>query len=220
NADGNSSCYEGQVMVKKDSVVPPLYVLRENGTHAVLYGKFDESFYHQAATKYINYKIDLGMSAAFMLVHEQKARLFFIDFLNQGSGALVTAPSLSKKGEEVKTEDLNKIKVSAKSIQFETGKAELTQNSLPLLNLVAELIQNYPNNNWAIDGYTDNVGTAQSNAILSGNRAQAVADYLVKKGVAADNLYVNGHGEEMPIADNSTADGRKQNRRGEIKPIQ
>jgi outer membrane protein OmpA-like peptidoglycan-associated protein len=78
----------------------------------------------------------------------------------------------------------------------------------------------YPENKWAIDGHTDNTGTAEFNRMLSHERAQAVAVYLYKKGIKPTNLYVNGYGEDIPIADNATADGRKQNRRVEIEPIQ
>jgi len=217
NANGNSSCYEGQIMVKGGKVVPPLYIARENGTHSVHYGKFDQEFYHNSAWGDINYSIDMGMSAVFMLVHSQKARLFFIDYLNSGSGAAVMVES--KKQEEVKTEDLNKIKMTAKSIQFETGKSKLTKNSLPVLDVIAELIHNYPDNKWSIDGYTDNVGTEKSNLTLSQDRAQAVADYLVKKGVTPGNLYVQGHGLNDPLADNNTAEGRALNRRVDISPL-
>lgn len=206
-------------MVKNGAMIPPLYMIRENGTRTVVYGKFDEKWYHQAATGDKNYSIDQGMSAVFMLVYDRKGRLFFTDYLKPDAGGVVKAPDLSKKSQEVAGTDLEKINVSAKSIQFKTGKATLTENSFALLDAVAELMMHYPNNKWAIDGFTDNVGKADKNVTLSENRAQAVADYLVKKGVPAANLYVNGHGADNPIADNSTPDGRKQNRRVEIKPI-
>jgi len=84
---------------------------------------------------------------------------------------------------------------------------------------MADLMNHYPNTKWTIDGFTDNVGNDKNNLTLSEKRAQAVADYLVKKGIPADNFYTNGYGEENPIADNNTASGRQQNRRVEIKPI-
>ncbi len=217
NSDGNSSCYEGEIMVKNNTIVPPLYLLRENGTHTVVYGKFDQSFYRQAEQK-INYSIEQGMSPVFMLIHDQKARLFFTDFLNGDAGAVVKAPG-TRKSEPVAQADIEKVNVSAKSIEFKTGKAVLTSGSMKLLDAMAELMNHYPNTKWTIDGYTDNVGKAESNLALSEKRAEAVADYLVKKGVSADNLYTNGYGQENPVADNNTPDGRQQNRRVEIKPV-
>jgi len=218
DADGNSSCAKGEIMVKKGAIVLPLYLERENGTHSVVYGKLDQNFYRQAETK-INYSIDMGMTAVFMLTYKRQARLFFTDFLNPDPGAVVKAPEL-KKSEAVESTDLEKISVSAKSIEFETGKADIKQESFQMLDVLAELMKHYPNAYWAIDGYTDNVGDAQSNMTLSEDRAQAVADYFVKQGVKAGNLFVNGYGQDLPIADNSTEAGRKQNRRVEIKPIQ
>ena len=68
----------------------------------------------------------------------------------------------------------------------------------------------------AIDGHTDDVGSEASNIKLSENRANAVKNYLVKKGVDASRITVTGHGESTPIADNKTAAGRQKNRRVEL----
>jgi outer membrane protein OmpA-like peptidoglycan-associated protein len=67
-----------------------------------------------------------------------------------------------------------------------------------------------------IDGHTDNTGKPEKNKLLSENRAKAVYDYLVKKGIAPVRLESNGYGQEKPVADNKTATGRSKNRRVEL----
>ena len=68
-----------------------------------------------------------------------------------------------------------------------------------------------------VEGHTDNVGKAEVNKKLSQKRADAVKDYLIKKGIEADRLSAIGYGSEQPIADNKTKEGRAQNRRVEFK---
>lgn len=221
NADGHQSCAEGKVQVKDGKVVPPLYLLREDGTFSVTPGKFDKNWYRQAETG-MDWSIDMGMTAVLMLIYDRQARLFFIEYLKPDPGQVVEAKNQGNlyPGKKVEETDLQKINVSAKSIQFQSGKAILTQNSYVVLDVIAELIQQYPGSSWAIDGHTDNTGDPARNMVLSEERAQAVAAYLAKKGVPAGNLFANGYGAEKPVADNATAEGRKQNRRVEIKPIQ
>ena len=69
----------------------------------------------------------------------------------------------------------------------------------------------------AIDGHTDNTGKADKNQILSDNRAAAVKNYLISKGVDESRITSAGHGQDQPIADNKTSAGRAKNRRVELK---
>lgn len=75
---------------------------------------------------------------------------------------------------------------------------------------------NYPSLRLAIEGYTDSTGTAEFNQTLSEKRAGAVRDFLVTQGLDASTLSAQGFGMNNPVADNSTAQGRQQNRRVEI----
>lgn len=68
----------------------------------------------------------------------------------------------------------------------------------------------------SVDGFTDNVGKDELNQKLSENRANAVKQYFVSKGVSGDRITSEGHGENSPIADNKTAAGRQKNRRVEL----
>jgi outer membrane protein OmpA-like peptidoglycan-associated protein len=70
--------------------------------------------------------------------------------------------------------------------------------------------------NLAVEGHTDSTGTQEINMKLSDQRANAVRDFLIQEGLSADTLTARGFGEDVPVADNSTAAGRQKNRRVEI----
>ncbi|MBA3648039.1 MAG: OmpA family protein [Chitinophagales bacterium] len=114
-------------------------------------------------------------------------------------------------------EVIQKINLSAKSIQFQTGKDIITKLSYPVLDIIAEIMQQYPDTKWEIDGHTDNVGNDVKNMDLSDRRAASVKNYFIGKGVNSDRLSSHGFGETTPIADNKTSAGRAKNRRVEIK---
>ena len=74
--------------------------------------------------------------------------------------------------------------------------------------------------NIQIAGHTDNVGSQESNQILSEERAKSVVNYLIAKGIAKERLSSVGYGDSQPIADNNTAEGRKTNRRTEVRILE
>ena len=78
-------------------------------------------------------------------------------------------------------------------------------------------MQEFQSATFNIEGHTDSQGTLATNKSLSDKRAKAVLNYLNSKGVESSRLSSIGYGEEYPIADNNTRDGRGQNRRVEIK---
>jgi len=98
-------------------------------------------------------------------------------------------------------------------LSFDTGSARIRPNSEAELTNIAAILTNCPNVRMTIAGYTDNVGTAEANLRLSRDRANAVVGDLVNKGVSRDRLAAKGYGEENPLADNATEEGRAQNRR-------
>jgi outer membrane protein OmpA-like peptidoglycan-associated protein len=102
-------------------------------------------------------------------------------------------------------------------ILFATNKSDLNANSKAALNQCATLLKNNADCDIAILGHTDNTGSDAINNPLSVKRAQAVQTYLLSQGVSATQIRtVDGQGSTNPVADNSTAAGRQQNRRVEI----
>jgi OOP family OmpA-OmpF porin len=118
---------------------------------------------------------------------------------------------------EIKAEVKRRIDVAAKNIYFATGSAKLLVKSNKALNSVVAVLVADPNLKIDINGNTDNVGKPEKNQALSENRAKAVYDYLVKKGIAESRLKSAGFGDTQPIADNKTAAGRAKNRRVELQ---
>ncbi len=99
---------------------------------------------------------------------------------------------------------------------FDFNSSELKTSSYPELNRAVKLLKAVPTMQVEIAGYTDNVGAADYNLQLSQKRANAVRDYLIKNGINKNRVKAKGYGEESPIADNSTDDGRAENRRVEF----
>jgi len=104
----------------------------------------------------------------------------------------------------------------SKTILFDTGKATIRQESYAVLQSIVDIMKEYPNTYFVIEGHTDSVGSDKSNQTLSDNRAKSVRDYLVTIGMDGSRLSSVGYGESRPIATNNTKAGRQQNRRVEI----
>ena len=98
-------------------------------------------------------------------------------------------------------------------ITFDVGKATLKPESDKEIARIVALMIDDPSLSYEVQGHTDNTGSAASNLKLSQKRAQAVVDRMVKLGVPKDRLTAVGKGQEEPIADNDTEEGRAQNRR-------
>jgi outer membrane protein OmpA-like peptidoglycan-associated protein len=103
------------------------------------------------------------------------------------------------------------------AVYFDTARATIQSRSFKLLDQVAKILIQHPELEkvW-IEGHTDSQGKAEQNRKLSQRRAEAVRDYLIKKGVAPERLVAQGFGPDRPIAENKTAKGRATNRRVEF----
>jgi outer membrane protein OmpA-like peptidoglycan-associated protein len=106
-----------------------------------------------------------------------------------------------------------------RGVEFDTGKATIRPESYPRLDLVVEYMKHKKSARIEISGHTDNVGNRKRNKALSRRRAQACRKYLISKGIAGSRIRAVGHGDERPIASNSTDDGRQKNRRIEAKEL-
>jgi OOP family OmpA-OmpF porin len=108
------------------------------------------------------------------------------------------------------------ISLELKGVNFKYDSAELTPNAMIILDGVADSLKNYPQkNDIEVHGHTSSEGTTRHNMKLSQRRSQSVVDYLIQRGVA-NRLFAKGLGEDHPIADNSSEEGRSLNRRVEL----
>ncbi len=101
-------------------------------------------------------------------------------------------------------------------VLFSTGQADLKPGAMERLSKLAAFMLRFPNRAVVIEGHTDSVGSASLNQALSQRRADAVKAYLISQSVPAASVTTIGKGKDVPVADNTTASGRQQNRRVEI----
>ena len=108
-----------------------------------------------------------------------------------------------------------------RGVYFDLSKSNIRPDAASILDQVAVILSQNQNLQFkfSIDGHTDNTGNANSNMVLSNNRANSVRDYLINKGIAANRLRAQGFGQTAPIGDNSTNEGRANNRRVEINEV-
>lgn len=148
--------------------------------------------------------------------------------VGSGTGALIGRRMDKQKkeleaieGAKVETvQDVNNlqaIKVTFDNgILFATNKSELSAASRDALSKFANSLKNSPDTDVTIYGHTDNTGTRAVNERVSKERADAVANYLVGQGISRSRIKTEGLAYDQPVADNSTAAGRAQNRRVEV----
>lgn len=105
-------------------------------------------------------------------------------------------------------------------IEFESGKATLTEAGMAVLDQMSAAMQKLRGVKVEVIGHTDNAGSRAGNLSLSQARAEAVKAYIVGKGIAADTIAVSGEGPDRPVADNRTLEGKARNRRIEFKAMQ
>jgi len=141
--------------------------------------------------------------------------LYYLDILDYSS----------EKGDKKLRQDffLRKVEVGTKvvldHIYFETGKAVLRPESDEALNQVLRFLENNPSMKIEISGHTDNTGSLRINQKLSRERASAVVNYLVGKGIPETMFESRGYADTQPVATNDTSEGRTQNRRVEFKVL-
>jgi outer membrane protein OmpA-like peptidoglycan-associated protein len=110
--------------------------------------------------------------------------------------------------------------VISEQVQFETGTAALKAESDAVLGQVARVLAEHPELELVeVQGHTDDTGTHELNQRLSDDRARAVVERLTRHGVAANRLVAKGYGQDRPIADNATEEGRAKNRRVEFRVL-
>jgi outer membrane protein OmpA-like peptidoglycan-associated protein len=139
-----------------------------------------------------------------------------------GTIAVVSASAASKTADAAEMaralEDTGKVDIHG--ITFDVDKTTIKPGSTATLAQVAKLLKDRPSLTLEVRGHTDNTGGAEHNMRLSGGRATAVVDALVKHyGIAAQRLRAQGYGDTRPVATNDTDEGRAMNRRVELKEV-
>jgi len=171
-----------------------------------------ESYADERTGKYL---VSLPINKDYALNVSQDGYLFHSENFTLTAG---TAKDPFKKNVE-----MHQIKegerVVLKNVFFETNKFDLKPKSKVELNKLVDFLTKNPTVTIELSGHTDNVGNSKANQILSDNRAKAVYNYLIEKGITTERLSTKGYGDTQPIASNDTEEGRAENRRTEFKVL-
>jgi OmpA-OmpF porin, OOP family len=125
--------------------------------------------------------------------------------------------ALTKELADLKAQQTNRgLVLTVGDVLFATGRAEVAAGGMRSIDKLAEWLKKNPTRNLLIEGHTDNTGAEDFNIKLSQQRAEAVRDQLVSRGVGADRITTKGYGPKYPVVANDTASGRQQNRRVEV----
>lgn len=163
---------------------------------------------------------DEDRRSTFKVTKDGKEAWIALEVFNEGRNydlvILEIAPMTQEVTADAMYSALNKDGFMALYINFDTGKSNIKPESMAIIGQIAALLKAHPDLKISIEGHTDNVGTPQSNKTLSTQRAKSVMNATVQKGIAATRLTAVGWGQEKPLADNRSEDGRAKNRRVEI----
>jgi outer membrane protein OmpA-like peptidoglycan-associated protein/tetratricopeptide (TPR) repeat protein len=162
-----------------------------------------------------NYLITLPKGKEYAFNVKRKGYLFFSDNFSLNREQNDTTFNIDIPLQPIEADAA----IVLKNIFFDPNKYELKPASETELDQVVQLLKDNPTLHIQINGHTDNSGKMTDNKILSENRARAVTTYLVTRGITQIRLTFKGYGDTVPVADNSTPEGRAQNRRTELKVI-
>ena len=123
---------------------------------------------------------------------------------------------LADTGVQVVREGDNLRLIMPGDITFATNSASISPNFNPVLQDVVTVVNQYEKTVLLIEGHTDDVGKRERNIVLSEDRAVAVEEWLLKKGIEKERISSVGYGPDKPIGDNETEEGRTENRRVEM----
>lgn len=140
--------------------------------------------------------------------------------LDKDDNCPAVAGTVTNKGcPEIKESVKKVIDAAFDNLEFETAKSRIRSSSFASLDKLAQVLKENPDYKLKISGHTDNVGVEAENLKLSKERAEAVKTYMVKKGIDQSRFKADGFGSTVPIADNKRTEGRKKNRRVEMKVV-
>lgn len=162
-----------------------------------------------------NYLVTLPVGKDYAFNVNRKGYLFYSENFPLSQGAPDSTFSIDIPLQPIEAN----ASIVLKNIFFDVNKYELKPESTSELDKVVILLRDNPTLKIQINGHTDNAGKADDNITLSNNRAKAVVTYLATKGIDLQRLSFKGFGATQPIADNTTEQGRAQNRRTELKVV-
>ena len=147
----------------------------------------------------------------------QPATFLYSDFpMNSASGGALTNVRFAKGAVPLYDRMMSAGKFITYGITFDIGKSNIKPESMGEINRIVTLMTENPDLKFSVEGHTDNTGNAASNQTLSEARSKAIADKLTELGIASNRLASAGKGQNNPIADNATDEGRAKNRRVEF----
>ena len=215
-ADGNEMSIEGNKTFiyyapKEDYQHPPsFYQIVKNYENAISKYGGKKIFY---STDQATLKLKSGNKDVWLSINNQES--------TNGQGYYdITIVEAEEMKQDIQAGDileaLNKDGHIALYINFETGRFTISAESQKIIDNVVKMLEENPTLKISIEGHTDNTGTAASNKTLSENRAKAVMNAVISKGISSSRLTSKGWGQENPVADNATDEGKAKNRRVEI----
>ena len=147
----------------------------------------------------------------------EAARLSAADATQAAADAAQGAAELQRQLDELNAKETDRgMVLTLGDVLFTSGQADLKGGATANLNKLATFLNTYPNRTVMIEGHTDSLGSDDFNSGLSQRRADSVKSYLIGQGIGPGRLSASGMGESSPVADNSSATGRQQNRRVEV----
>ncbi len=219
-ADGNKAS-AFQVFKIYDSLVTGL------GGVKVFEGKAEEMDAHKLEFSDVRHRYPVYASdqMGIYMLRTPDSEIWVEAYVNPNQGGPYYLTVVEKKALEVKAsllpaEEMKK-ELDTKGhvalyINFDFDKADIKPESQPIIDQIVKLLKNNPSLNLTVEGHTDNIGTPPYNKRLSEARAKSVVAALTAQGIEARRLKAAGYGQDKPIADNSTDDGRAKNRRVEL----
>lgn len=171
--------------------------------------------------KRIYYSKEAGTATLFVKSGDKDIWIVLADYGGVGEGQYgMTILEMEPMKQDVQAGDMlaaiNKTGSIALYINFETGKSDIKTESMATLDQVAQMLTDNPALKLSVEGHTDNAGNATLNKTLSENRAKAVMNYLVAKGISNTRLTSKGWGQTKPVSENTTEEGKAKNRRVEL----
>ncbi len=176
-----------------------------------LTGKVVETFTTNSATG--KFLLSLASGANYGIAVKADGYLFHSENFDIPDGS---AYNLVNKTIELKNIKIGS-KIALRNVFFDTGRSDIRSESNAELDRLVQLLKDVPSLKIELSGHTDNTGSAQNNIQLSQDRANAVVNYLVSKGISKDRLVAKGYGSDRPVDSNATSEGRQNNRRTEFE---